>query len=146
MAVSRSKRCWPHFDFAPVSGRAWGARHGTTAVWFGGAEGDLEAPWTNFAALAGHVFHTGALSSGTASNLLPNLHSTVLASDLPGFGLLPGLDPLCLTAAVREGSHGCVRSLDLLGFKNFDNGINFRPVARGENDDVRAGNRDWRLA
>jgi hypothetical protein len=39
-----------------------------------------------------------------------------------------------------------VRRLDLLGFKNFDNGINFPPVARGENDDVLAGNRDWRLA
>lgn len=108
---------------APVSGGPWGARDGTLAIWVGGAPEDFAVARPIFAAIGAHVFHMGALGAGTATKLTHNLGASIrslLVAEMLAFGVAHGIDPLRLFAAVREGSHGRVRTFDLLGFKNLD--------------------------
>lgn len=197
---------------APVSGGPWGARDGTLAIWSGGTAADFEVARPFLSAIGAHVFHMGDLGTGTATKLTHNLGASIrslLVAEMLAFGVAHGIDPLRLFAAVREGSHGRVRTFDLLGFKNLDqtydapafrlrharkdmgiamaaaaekgldlpatatclalleegmakgmadldstsicrlieerSGTSFPPVARGEIDDVLAGNHDGRL-
>ena len=103
---------------APVSGGPRGAKTRKLALWVGGERAAFDRFRPVLDAIGDQVLYIGPIGAGSVAKLVHNCAGYAIQTALAEvftMGVKAGVEPLALWAAVRQGSHGRMRTFDRLG-------------------------------